>query len=89
MKEYEKVIDYKTNEAKYYKIVDGIMIVVSKDIIIEEYRKEIERLNHIINELEKYLKENYVIDNPIKFKNDLLDKLKELKEGEKNVKNKR
>lgn len=65
---------------------------------LKEKQQEIDRLNkecdtymkiatkrgNIINKLEKYIKENYVIDEPIKFKNDLLDILqgsdKELKE---------
>jgi len=69
-------------------LVEGVPIPLSNNEKLEllntinSQSKEIERLNNIINELGKYLKENYVIDNPIKFKNDLLDKLKELKEGE-------
>ena len=68
---------------RYVRNIDELVEYQNIDTIehLKEKDKEIERLNNIIGELEKYLKENYVIDNPIKFKNDLLDKLKELKEG--------
>ena len=51
---------------------------------LEQKDKEIDRLNNIINELEKYIgQEWYCFDNEsIEFKvaRDVLDKLKELKE---------
>ena len=56
-----------------------------QDPTIEEYQKEIERLNNILDEIEKYIKENSWYYNTSdgcqwidQFK--LLDKLKELKE---------
>ena len=65
------------------------------ELTIEEKDKEIEKLNNIINELEKYInKEFYVVgDSPegsffegydtclIEMKKEILDKLKELKEN--------
>ena len=54
---------------------------------LEEKDKEIERLNNIINELEKYIgQEYYCFDNEsVEFEvaKNILDKLKELKEGNK------
>ena len=54
---------------------------------LEEKDKEIERLNNIINELEKYIgNEYYCFDNEsleFKIAKDILDKLQELKGSEK------
>ena len=50
--------------------------------IIEEKDKEIERLNNIINELEKYINEEYIYDElgmEIFDASKLQDKLQELK----------
>lgn len=50
--------------------------------IIEEKDKEIERLNNIINELEKYINEEYIYDElgmKIFDASKLQDKLQELK----------
>lgn len=58
-----------------------------KSMQIEVYEKEIVRLNNIINELEKWLKEykiqckKYDSNSTIVIINGILDKLKELKEG--------
>lgn len=57
-----------------------------KDPIIEEYKKEITRLNNIINELEKWLEyEIYCNFNEEMTKGyqDTLNQLKELKVGDK------
>ena len=60
------------------------------DMTEEEYKKEIERLNNIINELEKYIKNNKVAIGikknsnyaiPVEY---VLDKLQELKGSESN-----
>ena len=52
----------------------------------EEYKKETDRLNNIINKLEKWIKENnlgkYRTENVVDT-DELLDKLKELKENNK------
>ena len=61
-----------------------------QEIIINNQRKEIERLNNIINELEKYIKNNKVAIGikkdsnyaiPVEY---VLDKLQELKGSESN-----
>ena len=57
MKEYTIVYDEKNHERKYIRYEAGIPIILSKDIVIDECNKEIERLNNIINELEKYYEE--------------------------------
>ena len=52
-----------------------------------EMKKEIERLNNIINEIEKYINENYVYDEvgmKIFDASKLQDKLQELKGDESN-----
>ena len=58
-----------------------------QSMLIQVYEKEIDRLNNIIEELEKYIgQEWYCFDNEsIEFKvaRDVLDKLKELKENNK------
>lgn len=54
------------------------------DTILEEKDKEIERLNNIINELEKYIDDNYFYDDvgmKIFDVSLLEDKIKELKES--------
>lgn len=54
---------------------------------IEDMQKEIERLNNIINELEKYIDDNYFYDDvgmKIFDVSLLEDKLKELKESSNN-----
>ena len=53
-----------------------------KDIVIEK-QEEIERLNNIINELERYINEEYIYDElgmKIFDASQLQDKLQELKE---------
>ena len=53
---------------------------------IEEKDKEIERLNNIINELEKYINEEYIYDElgmKIFDASELQDKLQELKGSDK------
>ena len=55
---------------------------------LEEKDKEIDRLNNIINELEKWVKEDVKEEKPDLYfqvlrKIDVLDKLKELKENNK------
>ena len=58
-----------------------------KTTLIEQQRKEIERLNNIINELERYIKEEYIYDElgmKIFDASKLQDKLQELKGSDKN-----
>lgn len=55
MKEYTIVYDEKNHERKYIRYEAGIPIILSKDIVIDECNKEIERLNNIINELDTFL----------------------------------
>ena len=54
-----------------------------QSMLIQVYEKEIDRLNNIINELEKWIKENnlgeYRTENVVDT-DELLDKLKALKE---------
>lgn len=59
-------------------MIDDVVVVEQ----LEGMKKEIERLNNIINELEKWVKER--IDN-VKYNDydDMLDKLKELKDSDK------
>ena len=47
--------------------------------IIEEKNKEIDKLNNVINELEKWLNNQTMIS--LKYDKEVLDKLKELKEN--------
>lgn len=55
-----------------------------QSMLIQVYEKEIDRLNNIINELEKWIKENnlgkYRTENVVDT-DELLDKLKALKEN--------
>lgn len=54
-----------------------------------KYEQEIERLNNIINELEKYINEEYIYDElgmKIFDASELQDKLQELKGSDSNVK---
>ena len=55
-----------------------------QSMLIQVYEKEIDRLNNIINELEKWIKENnlgeYRTENVVDT-DELLDKLKTLKEN--------
>ena len=55
-----------------------------QSMLIQVYEKEIDRLNNIINELEKWIKENnlgeYRTENVVNT-DELLDKLKALKEN--------
>ena len=58
-----------------------------KTTLIEQQRKEIERLNNIINELERYINEEYIYDElgmKIFDASKLQDKLQELKGSDKN-----
>ena len=76
--EYE--IIFVPNEGRAVKNNITGKIYYSEFQIIEEKNKEIERLNNIINELEKYcweLKEMGCREGAL----DMLDKIKELKEG--------
>lgn len=64
------------------------MVIRSQSETIELQEKEIDRLNNVINELEKYIKENSIYYNTSdgcqwidQFK--VLDKLKELKNVDK------
>ena len=52
-------------------------------IIDKYYDKEIERLNNIIDELEKYILNHYIVGHQIQNASldGILNKLKELKEG--------
>lgn len=43
MTKYRKIIDYDKNEAHYFYNDNGIVIEVSKDIIIDELQEEIKR----------------------------------------------
>lgn len=58
-----------------------------KDVLIRLQKKEIDKLNNIINELERYIgNEYYCFDNEsleFKIAKDILDKLQELKGSEK------
>lgn len=78
MNEYEKNVY--TNLFEY-----PTKHIVKLELENEEKDKEIERLNNIINELEKYIcQEWYCFDNEsIEFEvsKNILDKLKELKES--------
>lgn len=69
------------------KIIEKNNDLTIKELKIEELYKKIDRLNNIINELEKYIgQEWYCFDNEsIEFEvaRDILDKLKELKENNK------
>ena len=59
------------------------------DTIEHRQLKEIERLNNIINELEKYINEEYIYDElgmKIFDASELQDKLQELKGSDSNVK---
>lgn len=84
-KSYIEWIDYYENATKEDVIQDMMLDINS----IKEKDKEIERLNNIINELEKFFK--YEFDNEVRplgsYKVSVwticLDKLKELKEGKK------
>lgn len=81
------------NYATELKTIDGFNAITDLEQDIANYvkitlhdRKEIERLNNIINELEKYIKENswyYNTSDGCQWVNQfkVLDKLKELKES--------
>lgn len=45
-----------------------------------ELLRERAELINILDEIRGYIKENYVIDNPVKFKNDIWDILDKVKE---------
>lgn len=66
------------NPRDYYDIVNDATKLCEE---IEEKNKAIERLNNIIDELEKYIKEMPNNEYFGYLKQDLLDKLKVLKEG--------
>ena len=55
---YKYINDYdkEKHEMRYIVNQYGVDVIVSKDILIDDQNKEIERLNNIINELEKWLK---------------------------------
>lgn len=68
------------------------MLKIKEEIFVDKKDKEIERLNNIINGMEKFFKNSF--DNEVRPLNSYkisvwticLDKLKELKEGEEWIK---
>ena len=78
--------DYKQECFKRLEYTNKYSKYSEEDLIDELYEKdkEIERLNNIINELEKYLKENSKQSELFecdRYYKSILDKLKKLKEG--------
>lgn len=84
MNRYIKRYDSENHEMTYLTDIAGVDIIVSKDIIIDEYLKEIERLNNIIDELEKWLNIQITCSSTQDYGvyKISLDKLKELKKVE-------
>ena len=64
---------------KTYEQLQFEIMKLNTDIVLKN--KEIEKLNNIIDELEKYIKEMPNNEYFGYLKQDLLDKLKELKKG--------
>ena len=71
---------------------DDVEIIEEKykdsQLYIHDFKEEIERLNNIINELEKYINEEYIYDElgmKIFDASELQDKLQELKGSDSNV----
>ena len=95
---YEEWLKYYENATKE-QVIEDMMLDIKEierlkemKLHTEKYASEMEdkyiieknKNDKAIEELEKYINEHYVIDNPIKFKNDLLDKLKKMKKGSDN-----
>lgn len=79
--EVDTILKYVDNLEEVSSIVyfnpDGSNMLYTQKYV-EEKDKEIQRLNNIIDELEKYLEEKRCYEDLV-----ILDKLKELKEGKK------
>lgn len=91
-KEAELLLDYITNLQKENEELNRMCEIYSQSLYNADLKKaeqEVDRLNNIINELEKYLEEESKYDEYVdvfyrKNMGYVLDKLKELKNGDNN-----
>lgn len=80
---YEERIKNRSNDWYYNKCIQQYYFIIKAEGANQRYKQEIARLNKIIDELEKYIIDEYYIDDweeKVLSQEDLINKLKELKE---------